>query len=88
MAGRLAVETFVLRARTRLTVAGETLTWWCRVRCQAMACGPASSPCLASSLRSRMMRSTVSGLVTDGKVFGRRDRDPSGVGADHGEDVV
>jgi hypothetical protein len=61
------------RARVRLTVAGETFTWWCCCRCQAMACGPASSPCPASSLRSRTISAAVSGLTAVGEVFGRRE---------------
>ena len=39
-----------------------------------MVCGPASSPCPASSFRSRVISSTVSGLIADGEVFGRRTR--------------
>ena len=41
-------------------------------RFQAMVCGPASSP--ASSFRSPVISSTVSRLIADGEVFGRRDR--------------
>ena len=39
-----------------------------------MVCGPASSPCPASSLRIRVMSPAVSGLIADRDVFGRRDR--------------
>ena len=39
-----------------------------------MVCGPASSPCPASSLRSQVTSPAASGLIADGEVFGRRDR--------------
>jgi hypothetical protein len=57
-------------------VAAGTFTWWWCSRCQAMVCGPASSPCPDSSFRSRMISSTTSGLMARGEVFGRRDRGP------------
>ena len=74
--GRLAGSgvTRPARVRYRLTVAGDTLTWWWCSRCQAMVCGPASRPCPDSSFRSRVISSTVPGLIADGEIFGRRDR--------------
>jgi hypothetical protein len=60
--------------RYRLTVAGGTRTWWWCSRCQAIVCGPASRPCPARSLRSRVIRSAVASGIADGEVFGRRDR--------------
>jgi hypothetical protein len=60
--------------RYRLMVAVDTVMWWWCSRCQAMVSGPASSPCSASCLRRRMIRSTVSGLIAFGDVFGRLDR--------------
>jgi hypothetical protein len=61
------------RLRYLLTVAADTLSWWC-FRCQAMVCGPASRPWPDSSLRSRMIRPAASSLIAVGEVFGRRDR--------------
>ena len=42
-----------------------------------MVCGPASRPCPDGSLRSRMISSTVPGLIAFGEVFGRRDCGPN-----------
>ena len=66
----------IVRLRKELAgqAAGETFSWWCCSRCQAMVCGPASRPCPASSLRSRVISSTVPGAVTPGEFFGRLDR--------------
>jgi hypothetical protein len=62
------------RVRVRLTVAAGTFTrWWC-CRCQAMVCEPASRPCPARSLRSRVISSTVPGPMAFGEVLGRWDR--------------
>jgi len=62
------------RVRYRLIVAAETRVWWWWARCQAIVCGPASSPCPDSSLRSQQISSAASWLIAVGEVFGRRDR--------------
>jgi hypothetical protein len=62
------------RVRYRLTVAGDTLTWWWCSRCKAMVCGPAFRPCPDSSSGSLMISSSVVSLIAAGEVFGRRHR--------------
>jgi len=61
------------RCRIRQIVETDTVVSWWVLRCQARVWGPASSPALVSSPRSRRTRSTTGVGVARGFVRGRRD---------------